>query len=79
MAATPYPAYKWHWTHHCTGSVGPRKRSAAGHGYSREPPVCRVAATPYPAYKRHWAHHCTGSVGPRKRMDCTPKVGHPTE
>ena len=30
-----YPAYKWHWTHHCTGSVGPRKRSAAGHGYSQ--------------------------------------------
>ncbi|WP_221887649.1 hypothetical protein, partial [Klebsiella pneumoniae] len=21
--------------HHCTGSVGPRKRSAAGHGYSQ--------------------------------------------
>ncbi|MBO1997484.1 hypothetical protein J4730_15115 [Klebsiella pneumoniae] len=31
MAATPYPAYKWYWTHHYTGSVGPRKRSAAGH------------------------------------------------
>ncbi|HGU6801738.1 TPA: hypothetical protein ACNACT_003315, partial [Klebsiella pneumoniae] len=35
VAATPYPAYKWHWTHHCTGSVGPRKRSAAGHGLSQ--------------------------------------------
>ncbi|MBO2029078.1 hypothetical protein J4734_04430 [Klebsiella pneumoniae] len=31
VAATPYPAYKWYWTHHYTGSVGPRKRSAAGH------------------------------------------------
>ena len=31
----PYPAYKWHWTHHYTGSVGPRKRSAAGHGPSQ--------------------------------------------
>ncbi|MCS5932157.1 hypothetical protein LNQ03_15050 [Klebsiella pneumoniae subsp. pneumoniae] len=51
VAATPYPAYKWHWTHHYTGSVGPRKRSAAGHGPSRESPVCRVAAAPYPAYK----------------------------
>ncbi|QPG07793.1 hypothetical protein IUJ34_10745 [Klebsiella pneumoniae subsp. pneumoniae] len=35
VAATPYPAYKRHWAHHCTGSVGPRKRSAAGHGPSR--------------------------------------------
>ncbi|HBR3266113.1 hypothetical protein [Klebsiella pneumoniae] len=35
VAATPYPAYKWHWTHHYTGSVGPRKRSAAGHGPSQ--------------------------------------------
>ena len=30
VAATPYPAYKWYWTRHYTGSVGPRKRSAAG-------------------------------------------------
>ncbi|MCS5874385.1 hypothetical protein LN650_29880 [Klebsiella pneumoniae subsp. pneumoniae] len=30
-----YPAYKRHWTHHYTGSVGPRKRSAAGHGPSQ--------------------------------------------
>ncbi|HCT9208856.1 TPA: hypothetical protein OUB60_005545, partial [Klebsiella pneumoniae] len=29
------PAYKWYWTHHYTGSVGPRKRSAAGHGLSQ--------------------------------------------
>ncbi|HGO4507264.1 TPA: hypothetical protein MCN04_005537, partial [Klebsiella pneumoniae] len=35
VAATPYPAYKRHWTHHYTGSVGPRKRSAAGHGPSQ--------------------------------------------
>ncbi|WP_222863060.1 hypothetical protein, partial [Klebsiella pneumoniae] len=35
VAATPYPAYKWHWTHHYTGSVGPRKRSAAGHDPSQ--------------------------------------------
>ncbi|EPH0604382.1 hypothetical protein N0316_003865, partial [Klebsiella pneumoniae] len=35
VAATPYPAYKRHGTHHCTGSVGPRKRSAAGHGPSQ--------------------------------------------
>ncbi|WP_241359949.1 hypothetical protein, partial [Klebsiella pneumoniae] len=30
-----YPAYKWHWTHHYTGFVGPRKRSTAGHGPSQ--------------------------------------------
>ncbi|EPD0174372.1 hypothetical protein [Klebsiella variicola] len=36
MVATPYPAYKRHWAHHYTGSVGPRKRSAAGHGHSQE-------------------------------------------
>ncbi|CTQ22320.1 hypothetical protein BN1200_660028 [Klebsiella variicola] len=35
MAATPYPAYKRHWAHHYIGSVGPRKRSAAGHGHSQ--------------------------------------------
>ncbi|WP_227518150.1 hypothetical protein, partial [Klebsiella pneumoniae] len=35
VAATPYPAYKWHWTHHYTGSVGQRERSAAGHGPSQ--------------------------------------------
>ncbi|EPD8083132.1 hypothetical protein ACSDZS_003343 [Klebsiella pneumoniae] len=35
VAATPYPAYKRHWAHHYTGSVGPRKRSAAGHGPSQ--------------------------------------------
>ena len=29
----PYPGYLWHWATHCTGFVGPRKRSAAGHGH----------------------------------------------
>ncbi|WP_222609861.1 hypothetical protein, partial [Klebsiella pneumoniae] len=41
---------------------------------------CRVAATPYPAYERlQYQTVMQLSVGPRKRMDCTPKVGHPTE
>ncbi|WP_220702735.1 hypothetical protein, partial [Klebsiella pneumoniae] len=30
VAATPYPAYKWHWTHHCTGSVGPASAAPPG-------------------------------------------------
>ena len=40
VAATPYPAYKWHWTHHYTGSVGPRKRSAAGQGQRARSGFC---------------------------------------
>ncbi|BDA92215.1 hypothetical protein E3AUHO_49010 [Klebsiella pneumoniae subsp. pneumoniae] len=36
--------------------------------------------SPYPAYERlQYQTVMQLSVGPRKRMDCTPKVGHPTE
>ncbi len=37
--------------------------------------VC-LTASPYPACGSSTG---SNSVGPRKRMDCTPKVGHPTE
>ena len=53
------------------------RRMAPYPGYALVPYFCRVAATPYPA--RWFGAQFAPFVGPRKRMDCTPKVGHPTE